>query len=94
MHDQRIADALKGSTAAPPYTPPPALVALVQSLMEGVSTGRITSLGCLIIGPMGQMQWPGFGMQTLELMTAAELMRDDIKQAMRGGSGSKILRAG
>lgn len=95
MNDSKLLEDLKNGTALKTeFAPPPALIALVQSLAEGVATGRITSLACIIVGPMGQVQWPGFGMQTGELMLGAEMMRDDMKAAMRGGPASKILRAG
>ena len=75
------------------YQPPAQLLALAQSVLDGVRKGKITSLACIIVTPVGQMQWPGFGLQTGELMIGAELMRDDMKKAMRGEAG-KILRAG
>jgi hypothetical protein len=77
----------------PVYMPPPPLVALVEQIMDGVRAGRISSLACITVSPMGQMQWPGFGMQIAELMIGADLMRDDMKQALRT-QPSKILRAG
>jgi hypothetical protein len=93
MSDHLKEALLNSATGAAPYKPPPPLLALAQSLLEGVQSGRITSLAAIIVTPMGHIQWPGFGMQTLELMTGAELMRDDMKAAMRG-QGNKILRAG
>ena len=75
------------------FSPPPDLVRLVEGIMEGVKSGRISSLACIAISPLGQMQWPGFGTQVPEMMIGAELMRDDMKAAMRGQPG-KILRAG
>jgi hypothetical protein len=95
MNDSKLIDALKASTGLnpPAHVPPPALVQLGQQIVNGIASGAITSLACIVIGPNGQIQWPGFGMQSAELMIGAELMRDDMKAAMRGG-GSKILRAG
>ena len=74
------------------FAPPPDLVKLVEGIMEGVRAGRITSLACITVSPMGQMQWPGFGMQLAEMMIGAELMRDEMKKAMFTQPG-KILRA-
>ena len=69
------------------------LVMLVAQLTEGVRTGRITSIAAVTIGPLGDMQWPGVGSQVAEMLIGAELMREDMKAAIRGGR-SKILRAG
>lgn len=77
-----------------PHRGNPDLVALITQLMEGVTSGRITSIACITVSPLGQMQWPGVGMQIAEMMIGAELMRDDMKQAMRGAAAGKILRAG
>jgi hypothetical protein len=77
---------------APPRANPD-LVKLLTQLMDGVTTGKITSIACVTVSPLGQMQWPGCGMQIAEMMIGAELMRDDMKQAMRGAA-NKILRAG
>lgn len=77
-----------------PFRPNPDLLMLANQLLEGVATGKITSLACVTVSPLGQMQWPGCGMQMAEMMIGAELMRDDMKQAMRGAGSSKILRAG
>lgn len=70
----------------------PDLVMLVTQLMDGITSGKITSLACVTVSPMGQMQWPGCGMQIAEMFIGAELMMDDMKHAMRGQPG-KILRA-
>jgi hypothetical protein len=78
----------------PSFRPSPDLVKLIGQLMEGVTAGRITSIACVTVSPVGQMQWPGCGMQIAEMMIGAELMRDDMKAAMRGNTSSKILRAG
>ena len=75
------------------FSPPPDLVRLVEGIMEGVKSGRISSLACIAISPLGQMHWPGFGMQMSEMMIGAELMRDEMKKAMFA-QPSKILRAG
>ena len=84
---------MNGIDLAKPSGPPPDLVQLVNQLMAGVLAGRISSLACVTVSPLGQMQWPGFGTQVPEMMIGAELMRDDMKAAMRGQPG-KILRAG
>ena len=84
---------MNGIDLAKPSGPPPDLVKLVEQLMAGVMAGRISSLACVTVSPLGQMQWPGFGTQVPEMMIGAELMRDDMKAAMRGQPG-KILRAG
>ncbi len=85
-----------GSTAMPAqeFKPNPDLVMLVQQLAAGVMGGRITSLACVTVSPLGQMQWPGVGTQIAEMLIGAELMRDTMKAAMLGGGGSKVLRAG
>ena len=84
---------MNGIDLAKASGPPPDLVKLVEQLMAGVMAGRISSLACVTVSPLGQMQWPGFGTQVPEMMIGAELMRDDMKAAMRGQPG-KILRAG
>ena len=84
---------MNGIDLAKPSGPPPDLVRLVEQLMAGVIAGRISSLACVTVSPLGQMQWPGFGTQVPEMMIGAELMRDDMKAAMRGQPG-KIRRAG
>ncbi len=93
-----MSDNMNGLPLADPRTfpkaaPNPELVHLVQQLAAGVASGKITSLACITVSPMGQMQWPGVGMQVAEMMIGAELMRDDMKHAMRGQAG-KVLRVG
>lgn len=98
MNDTKLVEAIKeaGGNIAPgalAYAPPPQLLMLAQSLLDGIKAGHVTSMGCVIVGPRGDIRWPGFGMQTAEILIGAELMRDDMKAAMRGGQ-SKIVRAG
>ena len=81
------------STLKPAFEPPPDLVRLVEQLMEGVKAGRISTLACVTVSPLGHMQWPGCGMQIAEMMIGAELMRDELKKAMFSQASSKILRA-
>lgn len=71
----------------------PDLLRLVDQLKAGILSGQITSLACVSVSPLGNMQWPGIGMQLAEMLIGAELMREDMKAAIRGGGG-KILRAG
>lgn len=80
--------------SAQPFTPNPSLLKLAQDLVEAVSAGRITTLCAVTISPLGQMSWPGCGNQMAEVMIGAEMMRDDIKHAMRQGGKSKIIRTG
>lgn len=91
--ESKIIEALKNTTAAPPpvHQPPPQLVALAKSIMDGVNSGQITSFAGLMAGPNGQIGWPAFGMQIAELMLAAEFLRDDLKAKMR--EPKKILKA-
>jgi hypothetical protein len=78
-----------------PFIANPALVELCNSIVEGVRSGRISSMACITVSPLGNVQWPGSGMQVGELMLGAEMMRDDMKQAMRGrAAASKILQTG
>ena len=77
-----------------PFVPNPDLVRLVDELARGVKTGRITSLACISVSALGNMQWPGVGTQIAEMLIGAELMRDDMKNAIRGTRASKILRTG
>lgn len=91
--EAKIIEALKNTTGAlpPVHQAPPQLVALAKSIVDGVNTGQITSLACIIAGPTGQIGWPAFGMQVAELMLGAEFLRDDLKINMRGQK--KILKA-
>lgn len=91
--ESKIIEALKNTTAPPPpiHQPPPQLMALAKSIVDGVNTGQITSLAVIIAGPNGQIGWPAFGMQVAELSLGAEFLRDDLKTNMRGQK--KILKA-
>lgn len=94
-----ISEALKNSSSLNPahkaYTPPPQLVALAQHVMDGVKTGKISSLGVVTVSPLGEINVPACGMQALEIYAGADLLKDEIKAAMRGqGQAGKIIRAG
>ena len=94
-----MAEILRRSSSLSPadkaYQPPEQLLALAQYVMDGVKAGRISSLCCVIVSPLGEITWPAFGMQASDLMNGAEFFRDDLKAAMRGrGGASKIIRAG
>ncbi len=72
----------------------PQLVKMAEDILAGVKAGKIVSLACITVSPLGQMGWPGFGLHMAEMMIAAEMMRDDMKAAMRKGGQSQIVRAG
>jgi hypothetical protein len=71
----------------------PNLVLLIEQLEIGVRRGEITSLAVVTVGPNGQMAWPGFGNQISQMLIGAELMREDMKLAIRGNR-SRIIQPG
>ncbi len=95
MNDHRLIDALKETTGLTPpkYVPPAGLAKLRDMIVAGINDGSITSAAVLLAGPRGEIGWPAWGMQVAELLLAAEFLRDDLKQNMRG-QGNKIMRAG
>lgn len=85
---------LKGGAAVlkTPFRANPALEQLAMQVLERVRTGQITSLACVTVDSLGQIGWPGCGMQTAELYIGADMMMDDMKAAMKNQGGNRILR--
>jgi len=87
-----LTEALKNGTALT-YTPPPQLVAMAHDIMDGVMSGRITSLGYVKADPLGNIETSGGGIPAL-IYLGADKLKDDIKAAIFKPAASGIIRAG
>lgn len=89
-------DSLMNSTAsalAPAHPQAdPRLVDMARRILADIEGGRVSSIAFLVVTPLGQMQWPAYGMQATELYMTAALFQRSIEQQMTKPAKSNILR--
>jgi len=71
----------------------PQLLAITRQILADVEAGKITSIAFITVSALGQIQWPGFGMQVADMYVGAGLFQRSIEAALTGqGQGGRLLR--
>ena len=71
----------------------PQLVAFLDKILAEAKAGRISSIACLIVSPLGNINVPAYGMQSSELYIGADLFKTALLNAMsRPASPGSVIR--
>jgi len=74
-----------------PISGNPQLIAFAEKLLDEVKTGKVSSLACVTVSPIGMINCPALGMQVTEIYLGCGLLQNNI--ISMAGKASPIVRA-